>query len=156
MGDNRGESSNASDFYLMTVIFVLLVAARGDRIARWVRYWVSPLSHRLFISSVSGLLVAILVQWVSERRRDQKRKQEAEKRVIAPDVGAVYAGQSAEGEQVYIKPAQRAMHTQVIGTTNAGKTESVILPWAIQDIEQGRGLILIDGKADRGLLVARH
>lgn len=44
------------------------------------------------------------------------------------------------------------MHTQVIGTTNAGKTESVILPWAIQDIQQGRGLILIDGKADRGLL----
>jgi len=44
------------------------------------------------------------------------------------------------------------MHTQVIGTTNAGKTESVILPWAIQDIEQGRGLVLIDGKADRSLL----
>ncbi|MFN7611161.1 MAG: type IV secretory system conjugative DNA transfer family protein, partial [bacterium] len=34
----------------------------------------------------------------------------------------------------------------------AGKTESVILPWAIQDIEAGRGLILIDGKADRSLL----
>ncbi|MBS1963077.1 MAG: TraM recognition domain-containing protein [Bdellovibrionales bacterium] len=44
------------------------------------------------------------------------------------------------------------MHTQVIGTTNAGKTESVILPWAIQDIRQGRGLILIDGKADQSLL----
>jgi hypothetical protein len=26
------------------------------------------------------------------------------------------------------------------------------LPWAIQDIEQGRGLILIDGKSDRSLL----
>jgi hypothetical protein len=44
------------------------------------------------------------------------------------------------------------MHTQVIGTTNAGKTESVVLPWAIQDIEQGRGLVLIDGKSDRGIL----
>jgi TonB-dependent SusC/RagA subfamily outer membrane receptor len=37
------------------------------------------------------------------------------------------------------------MHTQVVGTTNAGKTESVILPWAIDDIKNGRGLILIDG-----------
>lgn len=44
------------------------------------------------------------------------------------------------------------MHTQIIGTTNAGKTESVILPWAIQDIQNGNGLIIIDGKSDRGLL----
>jgi len=65
---------------------------------------------------------------------------------------AVYCGKTAEGLRVFIKPNQRAMHTQVIGTTNAGKTESVILPWAIQDIQQGRGLILIDGKADRSLI----
>lgn len=44
------------------------------------------------------------------------------------------------------------MHTQVIGTTNAGKTESVILPWAIQDIHSGKGLLLIDGKADNSLI----
>jgi hypothetical protein len=47
-----------------------------------------------------------------------------------------------------LKPRQRSMHTQVIGTTNAGKTESVIIPWAIQDIHSGKGLLLIDGKAD--------
>ena len=44
------------------------------------------------------------------------------------------------------------MHTQVIGTTNAGKTESVIIPWAIQDIHSGKGLLLIDGKADNSLI----
>lgn len=46
----------------------------------------------------------------------------------------------------------RTMHTQVIGTTNAGKTASVILPWLVQDIEKGRGAIIIDGKADKTFL----
>jgi hypothetical protein len=73
-------------------------------------------------------------------------------RAIMREKDSVFCGTSLVGSQVFIKPRQRAMHTQVIGTTNAGKTESVILPWAIQDIEQGRGLILIDGKADRSLL----
>ena len=44
------------------------------------------------------------------------------------------------------------MHTQVVGTTNAGKTESVIVPWAVDDIKKGRGLLIIDGKSDRSLL----
>jgi len=65
---------------------------------------------------------------------------------------SVYCGINEKGDRVYVSPKQRSMHTQVIGTTNAGKTESVILPWAIQDIEQGRGLILIDGKSDESLL----
>ena len=69
-----------------------------------------------------------------------------------PGDNSVFCGKSTESEAVYIKPRQRIMHTQVIGTTNSGKTESVILSWAIQDIAQGRGLLLIDGKADRDLL----
>lgn len=44
------------------------------------------------------------------------------------------------------------MHAQVIGTTNAGKTESVILPMAIQDIKNGSGVLIIDGKSDSGFL----
>lgn len=76
--------------------------------------------------------------------------------VIGNEDGAVFCGTTDKKEEVFIKLRQRAMHTQVIGTTNAGKTESVILPWAIQDIQQGRGLILIDGKSDRGLLDKLH
>ncbi len=67
--------------------------------------------------------------------------------------GSVFCGfEKGSKKPVYITQAQRTMHTQIVGTTNAGKTESVILPWAIQDIKNGNGLIIIDGKSDRGLL----
>ena len=40
----------------------------------------------------------------------------------------------------------------MIGTTGVGKTKSVILPSIIKDIENGSGMIIIDGKSDRSFL----
>lgn len=65
---------------------------------------------------------------------------------------SVFVGTAAKGESIFINLSFRRMHAQVVGTTNAGKTESVIVPLAVDDIEKGRGLIIIDGKADRSLL----
>lgn len=79
-------------------------------------------------------------------------KTASDNRVISESEDSVYCGENAEGREIWIKPSQRTMHTQVIGTTNAGKTESVIIPWAVQDIHSGKGVLLIDGKADNGLL----
>jgi type IV secretory pathway TraG/TraD family ATPase VirD4 len=87
--------------------------------------------------------------WLFEKRQ---KENDLKKSIYGKTKDSVYCGITTEDMEVHVKPWQRSMHTQVIGTTNAGKTESVILPWAIQDIKQGRGLILIDGKADRSLL----
>lgn len=75
-----------------------------------------------------------------------------ERSILAKVEDSVFCGTTDTGEDVWVKPKQRSMHTQVIGTTNAGKTESVILPWAIQDIHSMKGLLLIDGKADNALI----
>jgi len=102
----------------------------------------------LLIVSIGLFALMVAVARRKARRKDQEKGAHALKRVQ----GSVAAGRTKSGEAIFVNPSQRSMHTQVIGTTNAGKTESVILPWAIQDIMQGRGLIIIDGKADRGIL----
>lgn len=42
----------------------------------------------------------------------------------------------------------RKMHTHVVGSTGAGKTDSVILPLLVQDIERGYGSLIMDAKGD--------
>ena len=77
--------------------------------------------------------------------------------VLKKDETSTYLGKEKPGgSRIHLKELLRAGHTQVIGTTAAGKTSSVILPWAVQDIEQGRGLIIIDGKPERKLLETLH
>lgn len=46
---------------------------------------------------------------------------------------------------------QRTGHVQIVGATGRGKTQSVILPWMLQDIKNGSMPILIDGKGDEEL-----
>jgi len=65
---------------------------------------------------------------------------------------AIFLGRTASQEAIYLNTDMRTRHTQVIGTTSCGKSESVILPWAIQDIRNRAGLIIIDGKADKSFL----
>lgn len=64
----------------------------------------------------------------------------------------IYLGQTQNNDELFLSTAMRTRHTQVIGTTSSGKSESVILPWAIQDIQNRGGIIIIDGKADRSFL----
>lgn len=52
------------------------------------------------------------------------------------------------GKSVSLRQEFRTMHTQIIGTTNAGKSESTVIPKAVKDIQNGSGVLLIDGKAD--------
>ncbi len=93
-----------------------------------------------------------LVLFLIERTSKLLKKAKQERKILGKEDDSVFCGDTSDGEDTWIKPRQRAMHTQVIGTTNAGKTESVIIPWAVQDIFSGKGLLLIDGKADNSLL----
>ena len=82
-----------------------------------------------------------------------KQRQKVKNQLYKQTVDSSFCGfEKGSKKPIFVTHSQRTMHTQVIGTTNAGKTESVILPWAIQDIQKGHGLIIIDGKSDRGLL----
>jgi conjugal transfer pilus assembly protein TraD len=46
----------------------------------------------------------------------------------------------------------RTYHTEVVGSTGTGKTEGVNLPWIFDDIENKRGIIIVDGKPEEKFL----
>lgn len=148
MADKGGESDSLLFIFAASICAAIIL---GKLKALLLGGIASPMSRAMAFVGLVGVLTP-LFYWLCarrDRRLEERRRADA---VIGPAEGSVFCGGSDDGQEVHVKPAQRSMHTQVIGTTNAGKTESVILPWAIQDIQQGRGLILIDGKSDRSLL----
>lgn len=129
----------------LSAVFFLNVLASAWRVIQSPRYFVLL----LFILVVT-LIFAALKVW--KKMRKIREVLIFERSITSKEGDTVFCGTSDKGEDIWIKSRQRAMHTQVIGTTNAGKTESVILPWAIQDIHSKKGLLLIDGKADNSLI----
>ncbi len=146
------EKSPISDGAFILGVGIFLGYGLLNRYLPRFQMWLREPGARFVVFGLSVAIITPVLYWLSRLIASRHRKMRSQNAIVAKDEGSVFCGVTEKREPVYIKPKQRAMHTQVIGTTNAGKTESVILPWAIQDIEQGRGLILIDGKADRSLL----
>ncbi len=65
----------------------------------------------------------------------------------------VFLGKSMKSRaDLYLSHEMRKMHTHIVGSTGSGKTDSIILPLFAQDIEQGRGALVMDAKGDRETL----
>jgi type IV secretory pathway TraG/TraD family ATPase VirD4 len=148
----ENKDGRTPEFQLL-ILIGLGIVARGVWVGYvWFRNFIEVKTHLYCVCFIGLISILFFAKTIVRKWRQKKQADEKEKSILAPEQGAVYCGHDEHGDEVFIKTRQRSMHTQVIGTTNAGKTESVILPWAIQDIKQGRGLILIDGKADNSLL----
>jgi len=162
--DQTSKQQGSNGDHLLKVLgllaFAALIQQAFVKFQAWWAIWIVNPWHQLGLASAIGIIGAGLFVFLYFQFLKRKTKSENDKAVLGKTPDAVYCGEGSPISEtkkskkvsIWVKPSQRAMHTQVVGTTNAGKTESVILPWAIQDIQQGRGLLLIDGKSDRSLL----
>lgn len=144
--------SDMSDQSFAALLGLLLLAVVGTKyrpeiVAFYFKY-------RVLLAFVLAAVVVGLYMKLKQLVFKKMEKKMLETEVLTAKQGedAIFAGFTKAGKRVDIKHAFRRMHTQVIGTTNAGKTESIIIPWAVDDMKRGRGLIIIDGKSDRTLL----
>lgn len=63
----------------------------------------------------------------------------------------ILIGKTIDGMKIALPVLARSGHVQIIGSTGRGKTESVIIPWMVQDMIHSRISILIDGKGDQSI-----
>jgi type IV secretory pathway TraG/TraD family ATPase VirD4 len=108
------------------------------------------IKYRLAMIAISSLLMVGFVAFVVVVIRSALKARRTRSEIARAETeGQFTVGIDPDGQPVAVSIFHRRMHCQVVGTTNAGKTESVIVPWAVEDIRSGRGFIIIDGKADK-------
>ncbi len=131
---------------LLLVGLVLLLALLGKAWPKIFYFWETHRTTILVLFALglfSGVLIGGMKIWNWFAKRSQENS------ITEEDKTSVLLGADSDSRRmVHLKQPFRTMHAQVIGTTNAGKTESVILPWAISDIKNGAGVLIIDGKSD--------
>lgn len=148
----KGESA-MSDGLLYLIAGILVLVGISKWLAPKIQLFMKWYHHHFFLTWIAvGIVSTILLGFIYYFVSQKLKVKNYEKSITTKTTDSVYVGRTDTGEAVHIQEKYRLMHTQVIGTTNAGKTESVIIPWAVQDMRRGSGLMLVDGKADRSLI----
>ena len=130
--------------FILGLVFMMIFAQKAVPIleAFWERHKIGSYLALVFViaAALGGLAIYLWNEFV---------KKSVEDGITGEDPSAVPLGKDLEtGKSVFLRQEFRTMHTQVIGTTNAGKSESAVIPQAVNDIKNGSGLLLIDGKSD--------
>ncbi len=147
---NSDKKSNSDQFFFF-IIFMLLFTLVLNKYGPVLLLFFAR--HRYWVAGITS--TSLMALWIFVRRRlvaVWEAKEAAGVIFKRQAADSIDVGRTKSGQTVFVPLAARRMHTQVVGTTNAGKTESIVIPWAVSDIREGRGLILIDGKSDRALL----
>ena len=142
----KPNQGNGEQGILMIVIGVLAWMLFKKVIPSLLSFWSiynSTIIISLILAVIAILSRAVIGLW------NTYVKQCHDDAINAEDPSAVLLGRDMmTGQSVFLRQEFRTMHTQVIGTTNAGKSESAIITKAVKDIQNGSGILLIDGKAD--------
>lgn len=129
-----------------TVVFGSISSAAfdftaGEQVAVWI------LAFGALMLAISGLWL-----WKAPEAKRRRRVVEQVSKipaVLKEGTAGVHMGKERNlGLNLYLPDRIRLRHTHILGATGAGKTESVVLNFLRQDIQAGRGTIILDGKGD--------
>lgn len=173
---NKEQKTGMSDQGFFVIAMLVIVAALGkyiDRIEAWA------LDHWFFLSvSAAGVVYGVIqvFRWRWRLKNPELYERElaikamrakenegprffGEAKPQGPKADEIKVGRTLKDRRTLaLTNEQRAGHVQIVGATGRGKTQSVILPWFIQDLENGNSPVLVDGKGDEELArqIERH
>lgn len=153
MNQDQSQNSDRQLFLLVSIFIFVLLAKQFEYLKPVVTAWV--FGHPWYLGGVlgcAGLVAALMIYGLIQVLMDRNKVKKYISSITSEGPGATFAGKTEAGEAIFIPLEARRMHTQVIGTTNAGKSESVIIPWAIGDMKDKRGFVIVDGKADKSFI----
>ncbi len=93
------------------------------------------------------VILALIVVFIKRKTKDLKSRADLMRQVwIDEGHDCIRTGTTTDEIDVFLKNEDRCAHVQIIGSTGRGKTQSVIIPWAVRDLKNANTVIVMDGK----------
>lgn len=156
--NNKQPSDDYQAQFLLFCAVMIILYMNKDRILFWFY------QNRYYIAFFTVLLVTGIYQyWIYRWRKNNPEKYQRKLNIesmkyrhlqnengdFIRNPERIFIGKTFQDRKgLSITNKQRTGHVQIVGATGRGKTESVILPWFLQDALNGHNAILIDGKGD--------
>lgn len=143
--DQKDKKGGDHQTQLLLVALLLGCALASRLLPKLIQFWEihkTTLATGLVLAGLFALalLISKIWNWFAARAQENS--------LTEADDSSVHLGLDLDtGRDVNLKQAFRTLHGEIIGTTGVGKSE-VILKMMSQDIKNGSGCLIIDGKAE--------
>jgi len=152
--NNNNEVKDMDRFEsLLKLVGVGIVCAIIHKLYLIAKHWSfqHPRYTALILTGLIGVTIMSFIgysyYWIVNRKREKTIKD-----VFKKKADSLYLGEDNLHHGVFVPLDARKTHVQVVGSPGQGKTENGILTFAVDDMRQGRGFILIDGKPEDKIL----
>ncbi len=150
--ETKKEEMSTEQFVALMITFAIAVGTfiiyqKIDEIHYWYFKEFEIIWSSVFLF-VSGLIFGLSYWFLRKPLIEAKKRMNEISDFSSPeaDETEIFTGKTTDGIPIYIPEKSRLSHVQIIGSTGRGKTESVILPWAIRDLDKDSSVVIIDGK----------
>lgn len=99
------------------------------------------------------LMVGLAMLYVRKKTKGVKERGELLSPLWKQKDNNILVGSTRDEIELHLSDDLRCTHVQIIGTTGRGKTQSVVIPWALRDLYRRKSVILIDGKGSQDVPV---
>lgn len=143
--ENQGAMSNGAFAIIATAIVVpIMISKNAENIKRW--YFNNYEEIYLTIWAIALVIFAFIFHHIRKKTKNIADRGELLSPLWDKKLDNIVVGLTADHVELHLSDESRCTHVQIIGTTGRGKTQSVIIPWAVRDLERYKSVILIDGK----------
>lgn len=121
------------------------------KITSWYVYHYEEIYLALWV--IVLLMVGLVILYVRKKTKNIKERGELLSPLWEQKNNNILVGGTHDKIDLHLSDDLRCTHVQIIGTTGRGKTQSVVIPWALRDLYRGKSVILIDGKGSKDVPV---
>lgn len=147
----QGKQSHA-DLFMIGFLATAFVGAgwwqsHSFKVMRW--YFIHYENIYLGLWGVILTGVGFVMYKISKKTQKIKERGDLLSPHWAKEDHNIFVGRTKDKVGLHLSDELRCTHVQIIGTTGRGKTQSVVIPWTMRDLERMKSVILIDGKGSR-------
>lgn len=95
------------------------------------------------------VMVMFAIYFVKKKTKEISKRGELLSPLWTQTNDTTFIGTTKDSIGLHLSDEARCSHVQIIGSTGRGKTQSVIIPWALNDLYRGKSVLLIDGKGSK-------
>ena len=149
---NKSKDQSVHDLFTISGIMVAIgITCWWTQNEKKIISWYVNHYEEIYLTlwSVVLILVGLIIHRVMKKTKTIKDRGDLLSPHWDQTMKNILVGQTHDGIDLHLSDELRCSHVQIIGTTGRGKTQSVVIPWALRDLERKKSVIIIDGKGSR-------